>query len=174
MFRLIMLAAVTLAFAPLVAQAQATYRCTTKEGKKYYGSTIPMQCAGLVVEQLNAQGRVVKRMDPEGEAKERAEKAAAASKNKEEEAQSKEEMRRNRALLATYTSEKDIEEARQRALADNEKAVRDVAAKIEAIKKTRAKYEKELEFYQDKKGNAKPPSITSALCITISSPRAPG
>ena len=147
-----------LMIAPLAAQAQVTYRCTGKDGKRYYGSTIPMQCVGRVVEQLNAQGLVVRRIDPEGEEKEREAKAAAAAKSKEEEAATREENRRNRALLATYTSERDIEDARGRALADHRSAVQDVEGKIDALKKRRAGYDKELEFYQDKKGNAKPPA----------------
>ena len=154
MFRFIVLMAAML---PLAAQAQVTYRCTSKDGKKYYGSTIPMQCAGEIVEQLNAQGRVVKRIDPDGRDNEKKEKEALAKK-KEEDPATREEQRRNRALLATYTSERDIEDARQRALADNQKAVADVQNKIEAIKKSRAKYEKELDFYKDKKGATKPPA----------------
>jgi Domain of unknown function (DUF4124) len=156
MLRTTMLAA--LMIAPLAAQAQVTYRCTGTDGKRYYGSTIPMQCVGRVVEQLNAQGLVVRRIDPDGEEKEREAKAAAAAKAKDEEAATREESRRNRALLATYTSERDIEDARARALADHRSAVQDVEAKIDALKKRRAGYDKELEFYQDKKGGAKPPA----------------
>ena len=152
--------ALALMLAPLLAFAQAvTYRCAGADGKKYYGSTIPPQCYGRPVEQINKYGTVVRRIDPEGEAKERAEKEANLAKKKEEDAATREETRRNRALLATYTSERDIEDARHRALADNEKAVKDVEQKIDALKKTRAKYEKELEFYQDKKtGESKPPA----------------
>jgi hypothetical protein len=138
--------ALALLLAPVLAVAQVTYRCAAVDGKKYYGSTIPPQCYGRPVEQINSQGMVIKRIDPEGEAKERAEKEANLAKKKEEDVASREETRRNRALLATYTSAKDIEEARRRALADNESAVRDVETKIEALKKTRAKYDKELEF----------------------------
>ncbi len=156
MLRTTMLAA--LMIAPLAAQAQVTYRCTGTDGKRYYGSTIPMQCVGRVVEQLNAQGLTVRRIDPEGDEKEREAKAAAAAKAKEEEAAMREESRRNRALLATYTSERDIEDARARALADHRSAVQDFEAKIDALKKRRAGYDKELEFYQDKKGGAKPPA----------------
>jgi hypothetical protein len=154
--------AAVLLVAPLLAYAQqaqqATYRCTGSDGKKYYGSTIPMQCVGRPIEQLNKQGMVVRRIDPEGEEKARAEKAAALAKAKEEEAATREQSRRNRALLATYTSERDIDDARARALKDNQKAVRDVENKIEALKKRRAGYDKELEFYQDKKGGAQPPA----------------
>ena len=143
---------------PLAVQAQITYRCTGKDGKKYYGSTIPMQCMGHPVEQLNAQGLVVRRIDPEGEQKEREAKAAAEAKTKEQEAATREESRRNRALLATYTSERDIDDARSRALEDNHSVVQQMETKIDALKKRRAGYDKELEFYQDKKGNTKPPA----------------
>jgi hypothetical protein len=156
MLKTTMLAA--LMIAPLAAQAQVTYRCTGTDGKRYYGSTIPMQCVGRVVEQLNPQGLVVRRIDPEGEEKEREAKAAAAAKAKDEEAATREEARRNRALLATYTSERDIEDARARALADNRDAVQQVETRIDALRKRRAGFDKELEFYQDKKGATKPPS----------------
>jgi hypothetical protein len=158
------LLAATLAFAPVAAEAQSftTYRCTGSDKKKYYGSTIPPQCAGQIVEQLSTDGRVIKRFDPEGEEKLRKEKEANAAKKREEEALAKETSRRNGALLATYSSEKDIDDARGRALADNDKAVKEVEQRIDAIKKRQAGYEKEMEFYHegaprsaaDKKGKA--------------------
>ena len=157
----ITMAAVALLILPLAAQAQVTFRCIGTDGKKYYGSAVPPQCMGQPVEQLNARGVVVRRIDPEGDEKARLEKEAAQGKKLQEDQAAREETRRNRALLATYTSERDIEDARSRALADNQKAVKDVEGKIEAIKKRRAGFDKELEFYQDKKGQAKPPAKLS-------------
>ena len=154
LIRIAALAAAALLSAPLAAQNQ-TFRCTAKDGKKYYSSTIPRQCIGRPVEVLSAQGTVIKRIDPEADEKAREDKEAAAAKKRDEEAANRETERRNRALLATYASERDIDEARTRALADNQKAVRDVEARIEAIRKRRAGYDKELEFY---KGGNKPPS----------------
>jgi hypothetical protein len=142
---------------PLAVEAQTMYRCVSKDGKKYYQSTIPMECAGMPVEQISKQGTVVRRIDPEGDEKARLEKAAADAKKRDEDLATREDSRRNRALLATYTSERDIEDARARALADNQKAVTEVQAKIEAIKKRRASYDKELEFYKDKSGASKAP-----------------
>jgi hypothetical protein len=68
---------------------------------------------------------------------------------------SKEEGRRNRALLATYTSEKEIESARARALQENQFAVKDVEGKIVLLKKRKADLTKELDFFQ---GKNKPPA----------------
>ena len=150
------LAAALLVTGPVAAQAQSqTYRCTAKDGKKYYGSAIPTQCIGRPVEVLNRQGTVVKRIDPEADEKAREEKEAALEKKRQEEAAHREETRRNRALLATYTSAKDIDDARTRALAENQKAIRDVESRMDTIRKRRAGYDKELEFY---KGGNKPPA----------------
>lgn len=154
MNRYALLAAGALLIAPLAAEAQS-FRCVGKDGKRYYGSTIPHECLGRPVEQLNAQGMVIKRIDPEGSEKERLAKEAEAAKKREEDVAAKEAARRNRALLATYTSERDIEDARSRALADNSKAVKDIEGRIEAIRKRQAGYEKELEFY---KGKNQPPA----------------
>jgi chromosome segregation ATPase len=140
--------------APFAAEAQS-YRCVGKDGKKYYGQAIPPQCLGQPVEQLNAQGMVVKRIDAAASAAEREKKAADEEERKKREAISKEEGRRNRALLATYTSEKDIDQARARALKDNEAAVKDIERRIDGLKKRQAELKKELEFYE---GKNKPPA----------------
>ena len=167
MHRFSLIAAAALLAAPLVADAQSvyTYRCASKDGKKYYGSTIPPECYGRPVEQLNQQGLVVKRIDPEGDEKAREEKEAAAAKAKEIEAVNREDLRRGRALLATYTSERDIEDARRRALEDNETAVREVEGKIDALKKKKSGYQNEIAAYKDpanKKGEV-PQRLTADL-----------
>jgi hypothetical protein len=142
------LALAALAFAPVLAQAQS-FRCVGKDGHKYYGSTIPPQCLGQPVEQLNTQGTVIRRFDPEGDEKQKAAKEAEAAKKRQEDAAAREESRRNRALLATYTSEQDVDDARARALQDNQKAVKEVEARIADIKKRQATFAKEMEFYQE-------------------------
>jgi hypothetical protein len=131
--------ALVIAFAalPMAVQAQS-YRCTGKDGKKYYGQSVPPQCAGLPIEQLNAQGMVVKKIDAQATADERAKKEAEDADRKKREAASKEEGRHDRALLATYTSEKDIEDARGRALAGNRQQVAESEARIAALRKRRA------------------------------------
>ncbi len=161
------LAAAALAATPLMAPAQSkssvstiTYRCTGKDGKKYYGSAIPSQCYGQPLELLNNRGLVVKRIDPEGDEKAKAEKEAALAKQKEEGAAAREETRRNRALLATYTSERDIEDQRARALKDNQRSMSEVEGKIEALRKKRAGYDKEAEFY---KGKDLPPKLAEDM-----------
>jgi hypothetical protein len=140
-----------IAAAPLLSQAQnLTYRCSGSDGKKYYGSTIPMRCAGRLVEVLNSSGMVVKRIDQVAEEKARAAKAAAASASRgpEQSIAERDEERRNRALLATYTSVKDIEDARTRALRENAQQAGRFEQKINELKTRRGRYEKELATYK--------------------------
>ena len=141
--------AASLAILPIAGDAQY-YRCVGKDGKKYYGSAVPPQCLGLPVEQLNAQGMVVKRFDAAASAAEREKKIADDEERKKREAISKEEGRRNRALLATYTSDKDIEQARARALLENEAAMKDVEKRIGGLRTRLQGLKKELEFYSGK------------------------
>jgi hypothetical protein len=133
------------------AQAQGatgmTFRCTGTDGKRYYGSTVPQACYGRPVEQLNRQGMVVRRIDPEGDEKQRAAKEAEAVSKRQRETAARESSRRDRALLATYSSEKEIEAQRLRALAENQRAVKDVEERIQDIKKRQVAYDRELAFY---------------------------
>jgi chromosome segregation ATPase len=122
---------------PLAALAQS-YRCVGTDGKKYYGSSVPPQCLGRPVEELNAQGMVMKKFDAAASADERAKKDAEDADRKKREALAKEQGRKDNALLASYTSEKDIEAARGRALEGVQKATAEVEERIAALKKRRA------------------------------------
>jgi hypothetical protein len=145
--------------APWTAQAQTIIKCVGKDGKTYVGSTLPPQCAGQATDQMNKQGQVVKRTEamltPEQRAAKEAEMRIAKEKEAEAQRKEQEESRKNKALLSTYGSEKDIEIARSRALTDNEKAVKETQAKIAQIEKLGVDLRKELEFY---KGKNKPPA----------------
>lgn len=139
-----------------------SYRCTTKAGRKFYGSTIPPQCAGEPVEALSAQSTVLFRIDPPLTAEQKAAQAAEAQKNaaeieakREAEAAALVQKRRDQALLQTYSSEKDIEGVRQRALADNRAAAAQVEARIAQLKQRQDKSAKEAAKHV--KGGTTPP-----------------
>jgi hypothetical protein len=151
------LTAAALLAAPLAAQAQPkeqyTYRCVGNDGKKYYGQTLPQQCLGRPVELINKQGLVVKRIDHEGEEKARLAKEAEAEKQRELEIAAKDAQRRHRALLATYSSEKEIEDARTRDLREHQRQLRDVEDKIGAIKKRQQQFQAELALFKGADGD---------------------
>ena len=159
---LAVLAAAAVMAAPIAALGQSksgeyTYRCTGNDGKKYYGSTIPSACLGRPLELINKQGLMVKRIDPEGDEKARIAKEAEAEKKRELEAANREAQRRTRALLATYTSEKDIEDSRTRDLRNHDRGVQEVQKRINDIKKRQAQFEKELDLFKTA-GKGEPPS----------------
>jgi len=162
MTHLAVFAAAALLIAPLAAGAQPnkeqyTYRCKGTDGKKYYGQTIPEACFGQPLELINKQGLVVKRIDPEGDEKARRAKEAEAEKKREMEAAQRDAMRRNRALFATYTSVKDIEDARSRALREHQNQLQEVERRVGEIKKRQARFERDLAVYKEA-GKGEPPA----------------
>jgi hypothetical protein len=134
MLRAVLLLATALL--PLAVHAQS-FRCVSKDGKKYYGSTVPPQCIGQPVEQLDSRGVVMKRFDAQATADERAKKEAEEADSKKRAAVAKDQGRRDSALLASYTSEKDIDIARARALESPQQAIRDTETRIAALNKRR-------------------------------------
>jgi hypothetical protein len=158
---LVVLTAAALLVMPLAAQAQNreqyTYRCVGKDGKKYYGQTIPDACLGLPLEMINKQGFVVKRIDPEGDEKAKLAKEEEAQKKRDAENAAKDSQRRSRALLATYTSEKDIQDSRNRALVENKKQIEETQGRIAEIRKRKERSEKELELFKTS-GKGTPPA----------------
>jgi hypothetical protein len=128
--------AALLLIASAAAHAQS-YRCVGTDGKKYYGSSVPPQCVGVVVEQINAQGSVVKRIEPRAPstADSIAKQAADAAERKKQAALTKEQTRRDQALLATYASTKDVEDMRRRALEYDQRIQRDLEARVADLKK---------------------------------------
>src|SRR4051812_7097494 len=123
----------------MTASAQTTYRCTGKDGKKYYGQSVPPQCAGAVIEELSPSGTVVKRTDPQATADALAKKEIEEAERKKQAAIAKEQGRRDQALLATYGSEKDVEDMRRRALEDNQRFTSLIESKIDSLKERAAK-----------------------------------
>ena len=131
-----------------------SYRCITKAGRKYYGSTIPPQCTGELVEALSAQGTTLFRIEPPLTAEQKAAQAATAQKNaaeieakREAEAAALVQKRRDQALLQTYASESDIEGVRQRALADNRAAAAQVEARIAQLRQRQEKFARDAAKY---------------------------
>jgi hypothetical protein len=133
-----------------------SYRCVTKAGRKYYGSTIPAQCKGELVEALSAQGTVLFRIDPPLTPEQKAAKEAEEKRQAEAEAAKREaarqaalQARRDQALLQTYAGEDDIERARKRALASNREAATEVERRIRELRGRQEQLAKEATKYKN-------------------------
>jgi len=140
----------TLAAGAAVAQSRSMYKCTDDKGKTYYTQTPPAECLGCDTQVLSTKsGSVVKKIEgqltPEQQAQRDEEKKKA-----DQEALAREERRKNTALLNTYSSEKDIDDARTRALKENEVGIGQTEKRIAGALKRRKELENEKEFYAKK------------------------
>jgi regulator of protease activity HflC (stomatin/prohibitin superfamily) len=142
--------ACAVAFA-LPATAQKLYKYTDPvTGKVVYTDKLPPEAAGKATEQLNRQGTVVRRNDAAPTPEQLAAREAERRKRLEDQIAAKEEKRKNAALLNTYSSENDIDEARERALKANAEAIRDAERKLAEAQKREKELAAEAEFYQKK------------------------
>jgi len=140
-----------LAVAPAAAQ-ERMYKCVDARGKVYYTQVPPPECLGRDTQELNKSGTLMRKNPaaiPLSPAQEQAREAERRKKVEDEE-RSREERRKNLALLNTYSSEKDIEEARTRALTEAQGAIEDTERRIAGAQKRHKELEAEREFYVKK------------------------
>ena len=132
------------------AHAGKTYCCTDERGRQACGDSLPRECFGRAYRELGERGTLLRQVDAPLTAEQQAQRDAALANKKKEERAAMEERRKNQALLNTYTSEKDVDIARDRALADFENSVKDAQAKYTDAVKRKQKLESEMEFYKKK------------------------
>lgn len=138
--------ALALGALPRIAWSQM-YRCVDKEGHQHYSQTIPNSCIGRPIEQLSPDGIVIRRILPPPTAAQQRAAKAAAEKAKERAEVELAQQHRDQALLATYTSLKDIENARAQALASNKREVTAIDERVAALEKRRKQQKARLRSY---------------------------
>jgi Domain of unknown function (DUF4124) len=150
--RQIVILAALLVFAgpSALAQQNRMYKCKDEKGKIFYTQTPPNECLGKEMQELSGQANVVRKLDAALTPKQLLEREAEEKKRKEDEALAKEEGRKNQALLNTYSSEKDIEEGRVRALKQGEEAIKQTEKRITEAQKRQKDLAAEKEFYLKK------------------------
>jgi len=127
-----------------------TYKCLDKQGNTYYTDRPPRECLGKEMEELSNRGVVVKKYEGLLTPEEQAKREAQEKRKKEEQEREREERRKNQALLNTYSSARDIEDSRQRALKQVEQATKAIEQRIAAAEKRTKKLDAEKEFYVKK------------------------
>ena len=97
----------------LAAPVQAKlYKWTDDKGAVHYGDSIPARYLNKEHDEMNAQGQTVKQVDPEKAEAERKEAARQAEIKKEKDKKLAAQRQRDRVLLDTYTTERDLIAAR--------------------------------------------------------------
>jgi uncharacterized protein DUF4124 len=134
----------------LAQQPQRMYKCVDAKGKVYYTQVPPRECLGRETQELDKSGMVVKRNERAATPAEIQAREAERKKKLEQDEKSKEDRRKAQALLNTYSSEKDIEDARARALKEAQDAIEATERTIAGAEKRQKELEGEKEFYVKK------------------------
>jgi hypothetical protein len=125
---------------PVQAQDKGSrmYKCIDSAGKAYYSDKLNPDCGQP--SELNRQGVVMpKKKEAASPAQPKPDPAAATPKA------AKEQERRDKALIATYTSEEEIDAARDRSLAIPAQGTKAIEAKLETANDQLAALKKEAD-----------------------------
>lgn len=133
----------------LALPVAARITCCDVDGRKTCGDPPPRQCLDKAKTVFD-KGGVAKEVEAPITAEQRAARDAEAARKVEEEKLAAEQARRDRALLDSYTNEKEIDLARDRALADIEKNAEQARNRLDAALQKQQKLVQEREFYQKK------------------------
>ena len=155
----LLLASSALLASEAFAQARI-FCCDDKDGRKVCGDFLPKECQGRAYVERDNKGFISKHVDAPLTAEQQARRDIETAKQEEGKKKAVEDRRRTLALLSTYSSPKDVDTARDRALAELEKNMKESQVRLEDALKKKKKLDGEKEFY---KGKALPPAIKSQL-----------
>lgn len=121
------------------------YKWVDEQGKTHYGDTIPAQYAGQGSTEMSKKGMLVNKTDGALTEEQRKAKEEALAKQKSEDQKVLDAERRDKALINTYTSEKEIDLTRNRHLQavdaiiqTSQAGVKTLQAKLEGYRKQAA------------------------------------
>jgi len=140
---LIVVALLTLASLP--AGAGTIKKWVDERGVTHYGDTIPPQYVNQGSTEMSPQGIVVKKNERAMTLEER--KALEEERVRQQEAQQKdmEQQRRDKALLNTYTSEKEIDLARDRNMQQAEVQTKSAELRLKQVDERLARLRRQAE-----------------------------
>jgi len=140
--------ALVLAAAPASA---AMYVCTTPAGKTITADRPPPECATVPIRELRPDGTVRRVIEPPLTAEQHRARAEQAQRERREREAKRAQARQDIALLETYASDKDIEAARQAALASRQSMIDRSNKRLETFAEERKRLDDEAEFYVNRK-----------------------
>jgi multidrug efflux pump subunit AcrA (membrane-fusion protein) len=111
------------------------YRWVDSNGRVHYSDTLPSTYQKSGAAEMNKQGTVIKRTQSEAERRVEAERQAELARLKAEQAR---QAQLDRALTQTYTTEAEIDLARDRALEHHRLAIKSAQIRAEAVNATLA------------------------------------
>lgn len=128
--------ALMLALLLVAGNAQAKmYRWVDSNGRVHYGDTLPSTYQKSGAAEMSKQGNVVNRMQSEAERQANAEREAEQKRVQQE---ADKQAQQDKALTFTYTSEAEIDLARDRALEHHKLAIKGAEIRAKAVEKNLA------------------------------------
>lgn len=107
-------------FTSFPAMAGKLFSWVDEQGKTHYGNVVPPEYAQKGVAELDKKGDVVSKTDAAMTPAQRQAKEDALVKQKEDDQKKLEQKRRDKALVNTYTTEKEVDLVRDRNLQQSE------------------------------------------------------
>ena len=145
------LATLLLVLASGSAAAQALFVCTTKQGRTITADRPPPECGDVAIRELRSDGSTRRVIEPPLTDEQKAQREAERKKRQRDEELAREQLRKDKALLEAYSSEAEIDDARDRQLAQRNQMIEVANKRLEGHKVARKKLDDEREFYP--KGN---------------------
>jgi len=108
----------------------ALYRWVDSNGRVHYSDTLPPTYQKSGAAELNKQGNIIKRTQSEAERKAEAEHQAEQLRIQQEQ---QKQVQLDRALMSTYTTEAEIDLARDRALENRKLIIKGAELRVQAV-----------------------------------------
>lgn len=151
-----------LALLHVPASEARVYCCKDARGQQVCGDVLPAACADRGYRELNSQGATVKQVEAPMTEAQRAKRDADAKKARDEEMVRQEQRRRDTTLLNTYTSEREIDVARDRRITDIEELLSRLREQQQTLSERQKKLEKDAASFSAK-GKRVPSGIKDRL-----------
>ena len=132
------------------ALAERTFKWTDDEGNVHYGDRIPPQYKSQERQEINEQGRTLKSYEAPRTPEEIAAQKRLAAVEAEQKKQQAQQDKRDKALLATYSSEADLLMMRDSKLAELEELIQLTDSRITSLQKRLAGLDAEASDHESR------------------------
>ena len=148
--RLAILSVMALALADPLAAAKI-YKWVDEKGVTHYGQSIPPEYKDQAASEMTNEGVTVRRWGaaPPPDVRKPADDKAAQERQKEEQKEALEQQRRDTALVNTYTSVKEIDEARERQLQGPLQAIKGLEPRVKKAQDKLRSHQQQADGYAE-------------------------
>jgi hypothetical protein len=143
-----MAAIVALLFAPA---AGAAFKCVDEQGRTFIGETPPEGCAHVMMYEISRSGNIIRRIEPTPTPEQAKAREEENRRRRELERREAEQQRHDKALLATFASEKEFDVARDRNIEPLTGRIRSAQDRITDIDQRLEKIDEEVQLYRSGK-----------------------